>query len=312
MLRRRDASSSAAPALGTGFMPSGQPRTEREGRLIAVSNRVSLPVAGAAPGGLALALGEALGARGGTWIGWSGNLVEDAGAAEFDLSEANDVSYGLLDLEADAFKGFYEGYANGVLWPVFHTRPDLCDHDASHFEAYRTINDTFARTVAAPGPDNPYFATHQDATLAFFKSFHGGLQLIADVKLKPVVGDAIETARPNLAESRLSGRALDNIAVNLAALEALYLGESGPGLSALVRDHGGDAELDPLMRKAFRMTLETARGIEGPLGEAVNDPARRPAVEKLTTQVLALKQIVKTRLAAALDLQVGFNALDGD
>jgi len=170
----------------------------------------------------------------------------------------------------------------------------------------------FARTVAAPGPDNPYFATHQDATLAFFKGFHGGLQLIADVKLKPVVGDTIETARPHLAESRPSGRALDNIAVNLAALEALYLGESGPGLSALVRDHGGDAQLDPLMRKAFRMTLETARGIEGPLAEAVSDPAKRPAVEKLTTQVLALKQIVKTRLAAALDLQVGFNALDGD
>jgi len=170
----------------------------------------------------------------------------------------------------------------------------------------------FARTVATPGPDNTYFATHQDATLAFFKSFHGGLQLIADVKLKPVVGDTIGAARPRLAESRLSGRALRNIAINLEALEALYLGEGGLGLSALVREYGADAALDPLMRKAFRMTLETARGIEGPLGEAVNDPARRPAVEKLTTQVLALKQIVKTRLAAALDLQVGFNALDGD
>jgi len=170
----------------------------------------------------------------------------------------------------------------------------------------------FARTVAAPGPDNPYFATHQDATLALFKSFHGGLQLIADVKLKPVVGDAIGTAQPNLAESRLSRRALRNVVVNLAALEALYVGKGGLGLSALVRDFGGDAGLDPLMRKAFRMTLETARGIEGPLAEAVTDPAKRPAAEKLTTQVLALKQIVKTRLAAALDLQVGFNALDGD
>lgn len=170
----------------------------------------------------------------------------------------------------------------------------------------------FARTLAAPGPDNPYFATHQDATLAFFKSFHGGLQLIADVKLKPVVGDSIGAARPHLAESVPSGRALRNIAVNLEALEALYLGEGGAGLSTLVRDFGGDARLDPLMRKAFRMTVETARGIEGPLATAVSDPARRLQVETLQTQVLALKQIVRTRLAAALDLQVGFNALDGD
>jgi len=170
----------------------------------------------------------------------------------------------------------------------------------------------FARTLAAPGPNNPYFATHRDATLAFFKSFHGGLQLIADVKLKPILGEALDSARSHLAESGLSGRAFANIVVNLEALQALYLGEGGPGFSSLVRDFGGDTDLDALMRRAFRMTIETARTIDGPLAEAVTDPARRPQAEKLLTQVLALKQIARTRLAAALDLQVGFNALDGD
>lgn len=170
----------------------------------------------------------------------------------------------------------------------------------------------FAGMVSAPGPDNRYFATHKDATLAFFKSFHGGLQALADIKLKPVFGDSIGAARPRLVESRLSERALRNIVVNLAALEALYRGEGGAGLGELVRKFSSDAELDPLMRKAFRITRETARAIEGPLAEAVRDPGRRPEVEKLLTQVLALKQIVRTRLAAALELQVGFNALDGD
>jgi len=177
---------------------------------------------------------------------------------------------------------------------------------------WRGGGEPFARTVSTPGPDNGYFVTHRDATLAFFKSFHGGLRLIADVKLKPVLGESLERARPRLAESRRSGRALRNIARNLAALQALYLGEGGSGLTQLVREHGGDPELDPLMRKAFRMTLATARGIDAPLGEAVVDPALRPRTEKLHTQVLALKQIVKTRVAAALGLAVGFNALDGD
>ncbi len=177
---------------------------------------------------------------------------------------------------------------------------------------WRDGDAAFTRTVAAPGPDNPYYGTHQDATLAFFKDFHGGLQRIADVKLTPVVGGSIDAARPRAAESRLSDRALRNIVVNLRALRALYLGDGGPGLGDLVRAHGGDAKLDPLMQKAFDLTIANARSIEVPLGDAVKDPATRPRAEKLKTQVAALTQIVKTRMATALGLGVGFNALDGD
>lgn len=170
----------------------------------------------------------------------------------------------------------------------------------------------FAQATTEPRADSGYFGTHREATLAFFQSLHDGLQLIADVKLKPVVGESSEVARPRLAESRRSSRALRNIVLNLEALEALYTGGDRPGLSELVRKHGEDAKLDALMRKAFRMTVATAESIDRPLTEAVTDAARRPRVEKLLTQVRALKQIVRTRLAAALDLTVGFNALDGD
>lgn len=170
----------------------------------------------------------------------------------------------------------------------------------------------FAGVVASPGPDNPYFGTARDATLAFFESLHNGLQLIADIKLKPVVGESAAAARPQLAETSASDRALRNIVLNLEALQGLYLGEGGTRLGALAAEHASDPDLDPLMRKAFRLTLENARGIALPLPQAVTDPAARPAVEKLLTQVLALKQIVRTRLAAALDLAIGFNAMDGD
>ncbi|MEX0923986.1 MAG: imelysin family protein [Rhodovibrionaceae bacterium] len=170
----------------------------------------------------------------------------------------------------------------------------------------------FLATLKQPGPDNPYFATHQDATLVFFKSLHDQLQLIADAKLKPVVGVSAETAEPKLVETPLAKRALRNILLNLEALQALYHGEDGSGLSQLVAASGSDADLDPLMRKAFDQTLANARSIDQPLAEAVADPANRPKVEKLLTQVLALKQIVKTRVAQALEVSVGFNALDGD
>ena len=170
----------------------------------------------------------------------------------------------------------------------------------------------FKRVFLEPGPGNPYYLDDRAAALDLFKSFHGGLRFIADVKLKPVVGDGIAAAQPQLAESSLSGRSLRNIVVNLEALQALYLGDGGAGLSDLVVARGDDPTLDPLMRKAFGITIQTARGIGRPLGPAVGDETLRPETEKLLTQVIALKQIVKTRVADALDLTVGFNALDGD
>lgn len=170
----------------------------------------------------------------------------------------------------------------------------------------------FAQTIARAGPANRYFSTHKEATIALFRSLQGGLQLIADIKLAPIVGESSQTARPRLAESRLSGRSLRNISINLEALEALYLGEGGPGFSDLVRNHAKDTALDDLLRKAFRTTRETAQSIDQPLTKAVLDPEQRPKVEKLTLQANALSQLVKTRLADGLDLVVGFNALDGD
>ena len=148
--------------------------------------------------------------------------------------------------------------------------------------------------------------TPSDAALTLFRDLHDSLQLIAAVKLKPVL------AKPRLAESGLSGRSVRNIAVNLEALQAMYLGEGGAGLGKIVREHGQDATLDPLMRRAFAQTIATARSIDVPIATAVADPVQRAKLDKLTTEVLALKQIVRTRLAAALGLAVGFNALDGD
>ena len=111
-----------------------------------------------------------------------------------------------------------------------------------------------------------------------------------------------------------SGRSMRNITVSLAALAALYRGEgkTGKGLGHLLAMRGGHKKLDALMRRAFRVTLATARSIDKPLDIAVRSKTLRPRVAKLHLQVRALTQIVRTRLAPALDLAVGFNALDGD
>ena len=168
----------------------------------------------------------------------------------------------------------------------------------------------FAGLMATPGPDNPQFEDHAAVTLTFFQSLHDGLQLIHDVNLKPVIGESVAAVRPVLAESRLSGRSQRNIVVTMEALQALYLGDDSAGLGDLAV--AADPKLDRLMRKALRLTLATAQSIDGPIEHAAADPALRPPVEKLAKQVRALRQIVRDRMAPALGLAVGFNALDGD
>lgn len=170
----------------------------------------------------------------------------------------------------------------------------------------------FARIMAAPGPENRHFPTQEEVTTAFLKSLSHALRLAGDTRLKPVLGADLASAHPERAEARRSGRALRNVILGLDAAEALYLGEGQGGLDALASISEADQEIAPLLRKAFAMTRETAASIGKPLAEAVVDPTERAKVEKLATQIQALRQLVGTRLAAALGLSVGFNALDGD
>ena len=49
-------------------------------RLVAVSNRISVPKRGTAPGGLAVGLMAAMQARQGMWFGWDGETADVAAA----------------------------------------------------------------------------------------------------------------------------------------------------------------------------------------------------------------------------------------
>jgi hypothetical protein len=166
----------------------------------------------------------------------------------------------------------------------------------------------FVHVMTHPRSDNPFYQTHRDVTLQFFKNLYGGLDLLADVKLAPVLGSSLSGARPALEESPASGRSLAHIISSLETFEALYVA----GLEGLLRASGNDPDLVPLLRRAFRITIGTARGIDVPLARAVTDPAARRQVELLLLQIRALKQLVSQRLSAATGLVVGFNALDGD
>lgn len=112
------------------------------GRLVVVSNRVPLPEKnGAQAGGLAVALQSALAARGGVWLGWSGNISDDG---TLQVSRVGNIEYALTDLTERDVEEYYRGFANRVLWPICHYRLDLAEYGRREMAGYFRVNRFFA------------------------------------------------------------------------------------------------------------------------------------------------------------------------
>ena len=114
------------------------------GRIVVVSNRVPDPLKAAQAGGVAVALSDCLARRGGLWFGWSGAVVEGAPEDVPVAVEENGVSRVIVPITESEYNGYYLGYSNSVLWPVFHNRVDLAQFEAGYFAIYSSVNERFA------------------------------------------------------------------------------------------------------------------------------------------------------------------------
>src|SRR5579872_6915140 len=126
-------------------------------RIIVVSNRLPLTLKRAeqdwetvrSSGGLASAMNPLLGKTGGDWIGWAGDDGgEDSQQLQAILAEWAEKDHCFaVKLPQDVATGFYEGYANQTLWPVFHNFPSQLKFEANHWEAYDEANRIFCEAV---------------------------------------------------------------------------------------------------------------------------------------------------------------------
>ncbi|QIF05649.1 bifunctional alpha,alpha-trehalose-phosphate synthase (UDP-forming)/trehalose-phosphatase [Roseimicrobium sp. ORNL1] len=128
-------------------------------RYLIVSNR--LPITAlvedgklelkASTGGLATALKQVFGDENAKWIGWPGETGGLLRKAREQLEDSLDAA-GMVPvyLAAKQVERFYEGFSNGVLWPLFHYLLDTVRSDAGRdWEAYREVNEKFAEAVVA-------------------------------------------------------------------------------------------------------------------------------------------------------------------
>jgi len=101
-------------------------------------------------GGLVSALAPVLAHRGGVWIGWPGLPLDKGGEWQKVLDEGyRERGYELVPvlLSENEVKGFYEGFANAIVWPLFHDLLGRCDFEPSFWYAYLDVNRKFAECV---------------------------------------------------------------------------------------------------------------------------------------------------------------------
>ncbi len=115
-------------------------------RLVCVSNRISLPRKSSAPGGLAVGVLSALKRTGGLWFGWGGETIDEE-PGDPDLHVREGVTYATIDLRKPEFELYYNGYANEVLWPLFHYFLKGMRYSTEQRDAYESVNRVFAHKL---------------------------------------------------------------------------------------------------------------------------------------------------------------------
>jgi trehalose 6-phosphate synthase/phosphatase len=127
-------------------------------RMLIVSNRLPVTVRAEhgelrvtrSTGGLATALRGVHSQRESLWIGWPGDTARLSALPRQKIdAELAGMRAAPVYLDADEHHRFYDGFSNGVLWPLFHYLLDKVNLDAQpDWEAYRSVNERFAAVVS--------------------------------------------------------------------------------------------------------------------------------------------------------------------
>ncbi len=127
-------------------------------RIVTVSNRLPIVIeregdawaVRPGAGGLVTALAPILRRWGGVWIGWAG-LGESEGAdtagllADFGRSEGYELKG--VPLTHEECHGFYQGYCNEIIWPLFHDLESRCNFVPDYWTVYLAVKQKFGEVT---------------------------------------------------------------------------------------------------------------------------------------------------------------------
>jgi trehalose 6-phosphate synthase len=242
--------------------------------LVIVANR--LPVehrpdgtVGRSPGGLASALASVADAKT-HWIGWAGGGPGD----KLDPGEIEGVQMYPVALRPREVADYYHGFANSLLWPLFHGRLRQPQITRSWWRSYFTVNERYADAVAQVAPLNGIVWVHDyhlllcpalirdrrpDLRIGLF--LHIPFPSIDLFATLPWRGDIVR----GMNGADLLGFQTEHDAANAAAAIEQFIDARRPGSRIPA---GGHAEID-----AFPISIDVDHWNE--LGEAASEVASR-------------------------------------
>ncbi len=83
------------------------------------------------------------------WIGWSGLTDEDIpDGLEDEIDKAlQDNGCAKVKLNAKEVDGFYYGFSNRTIWPLFHYFLEYSEFELTYWETYKAVNQKFADAI---------------------------------------------------------------------------------------------------------------------------------------------------------------------
>jgi trehalose 6-phosphate synthase/phosphatase len=138
------------------------------GRLVLVANRLPVSVSfqrsglevRPSSGGLATGLRRLTAERGMLWVGWAGAAAPSPELRAGLDEKLRELSAVAVHLSASESQRFYEGTANGVLWPLFHYLLDRVPRVVRHWDAYVQANQRFCDVVSEHATEDDLIWIH--------------------------------------------------------------------------------------------------------------------------------------------------------
>lgn len=178
---------------------------------------------------------------------------------------------------------------------------------ADNMQINWTSETGYSQTMTSFGPDNDRYRDQREVAVQMFATVVDGLSWVRDAKLRPVLGETPEKAKPKRGAFWRSGQTFNSINANLEGIES-YLEASGL-LALLPVD---EARFADSIRFEFSNAKRTLESIEtAPLIAFTNDEDRGK-LSYLLIVTDSLSKLMEGFVGPTLGIEAGFSVLDGD
>jgi alpha,alpha-trehalose-phosphate synthase [UDP-forming] len=125
-------------------------------RMVLVANRLPTtleagpdgPSLKPSSGGLVTAMRPVFQTRKGFWVGWLGEGRQEDAERLVEAGGSDGCQLIPVSLTPSERKGFYTGFSNEIIWPLFHDLQSRCNFDPTYWNTYTGVNRKFADAAA--------------------------------------------------------------------------------------------------------------------------------------------------------------------